>query len=78
MQDLKQDWPEVKRRLRASFPILTEEELDGTRGERSEVVALMEMRLGYSQDNAESDLDHFLEGDHDGQQLDRRQTPLEH
>ena len=74
MPALKSDWAEAKRRLRSRFPVLTEEELDSTDGEREAVVALMELRLGYGSRNAEQDLDHLLESPAEDERAPRDET----
>lgn len=63
MLDLQRDWPSVKEAFRARFPILTDPELDATGADPEQLVALIELRLGYPRESAQDDVRRILESD---------------
>jgi uncharacterized protein YjbJ (UPF0337 family) len=50
-------WTELRGRLRERWPALSEEELDAASGSRDELVALVEMQLGYAHRVAAAEVD---------------------
>ena len=45
------------------WPQLTRDELEATDGDREQLIALLQGRIGYARENAEGDVDDVLTGD---------------
>ncbi len=59
-------WEEAKLRLRDAWSDLTDDEIAQMRGERQELIAILERKYGWSHDEAARQADDWASRAHDG------------
>ncbi len=58
------NWTELKGKVQKQWGKLTNDDLDVIEGKRKELVGRVQQRYGYAVDQAEKEVDSFLEGLH--------------
>jgi len=60
IDEVKGNWKQLKGRARQAWGDLTDDELEKTKGEREELVGLIQEKYGKTRDAAEREVDEFL------------------
>lgn len=62
MDEIKGQWTQLKGRAREAWGDLTDDEIAQTKGDREQLIGLVQERYGKARDVAEKEVDDFLRG----------------
>jgi len=60
LDEVKGNWNQLKGRAREAWGVLTDDELQQTKGDRDQLVGLIQERYGKTREAAEQEVDEFL------------------
>jgi len=60
MDEIKGKWTEIKGRAREAWGALTDDEIAETKGDREQMIGLVQQKYGKAREEAEREVDEFL------------------